>query len=91
MLRYTISRLLQLIPTILGIYALAFFIMRVLPGDPAQVILGDRATQESLDNLRRVMNLDKPLINQFGDFLSGALQGDLGQSLVTKQPVTIMI
>ncbi|MFN8421127.1 MAG: ABC transporter permease [Anaerolineae bacterium] len=91
MLRYTISRALQFIPTILGIYALTFFIMRILPGDPAQVILGDRATPENLDNLRRVMHLDQPLLNQFTDFLLGAVRGDLGQSLVTKQPVSTMI
>src|SRR5262249_47829208 len=72
-------------------YALVFFIMRVLPGDPAQVILGDRATQENLDTLRHVMHLDQPLLNQFGDFLFGSLRGDFGQSLINKQPVAAMI
>jgi ABC-type dipeptide/oligopeptide/nickel transport system permease component len=91
MLRYTANRVLQFIPTILGIYILAFFMMRVLPGDPAQYLQGDHGTQESLDNLRRTLRLDEPLINQFGVFLGNALQGDLGQSFITHQPVTVLI
>ncbi len=91
MLRYTLGRLIQLIPTVIGIYAMTFFIMRVLPGDPALIILGDRATEENLANLRHIMHLDEPLLNQFEDFIGGALHGDLGQSLVNKEPVSTMI
>lgn len=91
MLRYTINRLIQLIPTIFGIYTLAFFLMRVLPGDPATVLIGFRENQEALDNLRRVMHLDEPILSQYIAFLQGAVTGDLGRSYLTGQPVTTMI
>ncbi len=91
MLRYFASRVLQFIPTILGIYILTFFMMRVLPGDPAQYLQGDHGTQESLDNLRRTLRLDEPLINQLEAFLGSAAQGNLGESFITHQPVTVMI
>ncbi len=91
MLRYALNRLIQLIPTILGIYTLAFFLMRVLPGDTATVLIGFRENQAALDNLRRVMKLDEPIINQYFAFLQNALQGDLGRSYLTGIPVTDMI
>jgi ABC-type dipeptide/oligopeptide/nickel transport system permease component len=91
MLRYTVNRLIQLIPTIFGIYTLAFFLMRILPGDPATVLVGFRENQEALDNLRRVMHLDEPVLNQYLAFLQGAITGDLGRSYLTGQPVTSMI
>lgn len=91
MIRYATSRIIQLLPTILGIYLLAFFMMRVLPGDPALFLEGDRGDEQSIANLRRVLRLDEPLANQFLAFMGGALQGDLGQSYITRQPVTEMI
>jgi peptide/nickel transport system permease protein len=91
MLRYTFNRLIQLIPTIFGIYTMAFILMRVLPGDPAMFLIGFRDDQQALDNLRRVMHLDEPILNQYIAFLQNALQGDLGQSYLTRQPVTEMI
>lgn len=91
MTRYTFSRLLQLIPTLWGIYTLAFILMRVLPGDPATFLVGFRDDEEALANLRRVMHLDEPVFNQYVAFLQDALQGNLGQSYLTKQPVTEMI
>lgn len=91
MLRYMISRLIQLIPTIFGIYTLAFLLMRVLPGDPATVLVGFRDDEAALQNLRRVMHLDEPVFNQYVAFLSDGLRGDLGRSYLTGQPVTEMI
>jgi ABC-type dipeptide/oligopeptide/nickel transport system permease component len=91
MLRYIANRLLQLIPTIFGIYTLTFFLMRVLPGDPANFLVGARENQEALDNLRRVMHLNEPLVNQFVAFLGDALRGDLGRSYLSGQPVTALI
>lgn len=90
-MRYTIGRIVQLLPTILGIYTLTFFLMRVLPGDPALFLEGDRGTEESLANLRRVFRLDEPLVNQYFGFLGDAVQGDLGASYITRRPVTEMI
>ncbi len=91
MFRYALNRLIQLIPTIFGIYTLAFFLMRVLPGDTATVLIGFRENQEALENLRRVMKLDEPVLNQYLAFLQGALRGDLGHSYLTGIPVTEMI
>src|SRR5271165_6717876 len=91
MTRYFINRLLQLIPTILGIYTFAFILMRVLPGDAATVLAGFRDDQAQLDNLRRTMKLDEPILNQYVAFLQSSLVGDFGRSYITGQPVTEMI
>jgi peptide/nickel transport system permease protein len=91
MFRYALNRLIQLIPTIFGIYTLAFFLMRVLPGDTATVLIGFRENQEALENLRRVMKLDEPILSQYLAFLQGALRGDLGRSYLTGIPVTEMV
>jgi ABC-type dipeptide/oligopeptide/nickel transport system permease component len=88
---YALRRLIQLIPTVFGIYTFAFFLMRVLPGDPATVLAGFRDDQQALENLRRVMKLDEPLLNQYIAFLQNGVQGDLGRSYVTGQPVTEMV
>jgi len=91
MSRYILNRLLQLIPTIFGIYTLAFLLMRVLPGDPATFLVGFRDDDEALANLRSYMHLDEPLVNQYAAFLVNALHGDLGRSYLTRLPVTEMI
>jgi ABC-type dipeptide/oligopeptide/nickel transport system permease component len=91
MFRYIIRRLVQLIPTVFGIYTLTFFLMRVLPGDPATILLGFRDDQTALENLRRAMKLDEPILNQYVAFLQNGLHGDLGQSYLTGQPVSEMI
>jgi len=91
MSRYILNRLLQLIPTIFGIYTLAFLLMRVLPGDPATFLVGFRDDDEAVANLRSYMHLDEPLVNQYAAFLVNALHGDLGRSYLTRLPVTEMI
>jgi peptide/nickel transport system permease protein len=65
-----------------------FFMVRAIPGDPAQLLLGQQATQEQVQQVRQNMGLDKPVIVQYGIFLADALRGDLGQSIVTGRPVT---
>jgi peptide/nickel transport system permease protein len=65
-----------------------FFMVRAIPGDPAQLLLGQQATQEQVAQVRQNMGLDKPVIVQYGIFLVDALRGDLGQSIVTGRPVT---
>jgi peptide/nickel transport system permease protein len=62
--------------------------VRAIPGDPAQLLLGQQATQEQVAQVRQNMGLDKPVIVQYGIFLVDALRGDLGQSIVTGRPVT---
>ena len=75
----------QLIVTAIGIVTVAFFLMRAIPGDPAQYMLGDYATKEALVTLRAQLGLDRSLIEQYGLFLSRAFRGDLGTSVVTGQ------
>jgi peptide/nickel transport system permease protein len=91
MLRYTVGRFIQFIPTLIGIYLLTFLLMRVLPGDAAQFLEGDRGDEQSLAATRARLGLDQPLINQFGIFLVDAVRGDFGKSFVTNRPVTEMI
>lgn len=91
MTRYFISRIIQLLPTILGIYLLTFFMMRVLPGDPAQFLEGDRGDEQSMAETRRRLRLDDPIMVQLAAYLGNTLQGDLGRSFITTQPVSDMI
>lgn len=86
--RYIAGRLLQAIPTLLGVLAAVFFIVRVLPGDPAAMLLGDFATAEAIQATRERLGLDKPIWVQFGEFLSGLARGDLGRSFSNRLPVT---
>ena len=65
-----------------------FFMVRAIPGDPAQILLGQLATQEQVEQLREQMGLDKPVIVQYGLFLKDAVRGDLGTSIVTGRPVS---
>ncbi len=91
MLRYTVQRIIQLLPTIFGIYTVAFLLMRVLPGDPAMYILGFHDDPRALSALRANMHLDDPLGVQYVAFLGGSVQGDFGSSYLTGQPVSAMI
>lgn len=87
MIAFLLRRAALAIVTGLCVLTLVFLIVRVLPGDPAQVILGDFASQEALAALRRRLGLDQPLWLQYARFLSGALTGDWGVSMVTGRPV----
>jgi peptide/nickel transport system permease protein len=79
---------LQIIPVLLGVSIVVFFMVRAIPGDPAQIMLGQQATQAQVQQVRENMGLDKPIIVQYGLFLKDALRGDLGDSTVTVRPVT---
>jgi peptide/nickel transport system permease protein len=79
---------LQIIPVLLGVSIVVFFMVRAIPGDPAQLLLGQQATEEQVQQVRQNMGLDKPVIVQYGIFLADALRGDLGTSIVTGRPVT---
>jgi len=84
---YIARRLLSIIPTLLIVGSLVFFIMRMASGDPAVAILGASATQEALERLRAEMGLDRPLLVQYGEFLLNAVRGDFGRSLITGRSV----
>jgi len=71
-----------------GVSIVVFFMVRAIPGDPAQIMLGQQATPAQVQQLRENMGLDKPIIVQYGLFLKDALRGDLGDSIVTGRPVT---
>ncbi|GGK11105.1 peptide ABC transporter permease [Deinococcus malanensis] len=88
---YVLKRLLQIIPTFIAVLILVFLLVRLLPGDPASAILGDRATPEIVERTRRELGLDKPLPVQFGIFVQHLLRGDLGESSSLKVPVLRLI
>ncbi len=87
MTRYILERLLYMIPVLLGVSFLIFGIMALTPGDPAMVILGDGATPEALEALREEMGFNKPFLVRYFDYILNAIQGDLGNSYMTKLPV----
>ena len=91
MLRYALQRIVQLIPTILGIYTLVFLLVRVLPGDPAQFLAGSHDDAETIANLRLQLHLDDPIWTQYISFLEDSLHGDLGNSYISRRPVTQML
>src|SRR4051812_2356775 len=70
-----------------GLSVVIFAIARGIPGDPARMALGPRASQEQVNELRSELGLDRPLVEQYGLFLTGLARGDLGQSLLTRRPV----
>ncbi len=91
MLRYALGRFIQFIPTLIGIYVLTFFLMRVLPGDPALFLEGDHGDDQSLSATRARLGIDEPLSTQFMIFFTDALHGEFGRSFITRRPITEMI
>lgn len=91
MLNYAIKRLLTAVGIMWAVVTIVFFAMRVVPADPAEVVLGDYATPAAIEAFRVQMGLDRPLAEQYLGFMAGLLQGDLGRSLVTNQPVADQI
>jgi len=89
--RFILHRFLSLIPTLLGISILVFFMIQLIPGDPAEMMLGERASEQSLKRLREELGLDKPLYIQYGLFMSRLIRGDLGRALKTNEKITTEI
>jgi len=89
--RYLIRRILLTIPVILGVATLVFSLIHLVPGDPAQAMLGDGASAADVADLRTRLGLDRPLAEQYGRFMSGLVRGDLGTSFRTSQPVVSSI
>jgi peptide/nickel transport system permease protein/glutathione transport system permease protein len=87
MLLFLARRLLAAVPTLLAVLTLVFVIVRIVPGDPALVILGDQATPEAAAALRTRLGLDRPLWEQYVSFIGNALTGDFGNSMVTGRPI----
>jgi peptide/nickel transport system permease protein len=86
-LKYSVKRIIILVPVILGVTLLVFMIMSFAPGDPARGILGDNATNEQVQELREEMGLNDPVFIQYGRYILNFLKGDMGTSYSTSQPV----
>ena len=87
MLRYIARRLLSLLPVLLGITLLVFLFLHLIPGDPALVMVGERATPQQVEALRERLGLNEPLPVQYLKFLGGLLRLDLGNSIISGIPV----
>ncbi|HEY3685246.1 MAG TPA: ABC transporter permease [Streptosporangiaceae bacterium] len=88
---YILKRLIALIPVLFGISLVVFFLVRLIPGDPATTLLGVHANAQSIAALREQMGLDKSLVSQYLTFLGHLLQGDLGYSYVYSSSVLGLI
>ncbi len=88
LLRYIARRIPYVIPQLFGIILVSFFMVKLIPGDPAVMMLGPTASQQSLAALRDKMGLTKPLWQQFGYYIRDVVHGDLGTSWQTTRPVT---
>ena len=87
MLHYLAKRLFLLIFTLLGLSVVIFVVSHIAPGDPARLAAGPFATEEMVEHLKEELGLDKPLLEQYGIFVTQLLKGDLGRSIRTRRPV----
>jgi ABC-type dipeptide/oligopeptide/nickel transport systems, permease components len=91
MLSFIIHRALQIIPVIFGVTLATFLLAQIIPGDPADVLLGSMATEEAREQLRESLGLNEPVYVQYAIYLQKLVQGDLGQSFTFAQPVSQVI
>lgn len=91
MAKYIIKRLLVVIPTLLFIVFVVFFILNVTPGDPGRIMLGPTATQEQVDMLNESLGVNRPLLVRYGEYIWNALHGDFGTSYTFNVPVTSVL
>ncbi len=91
MLRYVIKRAIYAVPTLLLIVFVVFLLLHLVPGDPAQVILGVGASESEIAALREKLGLNKPLIVQFGRYVTGVSRGDLGDSFAYRKGVSQIV
>lgn len=87
MIAYIIKKLLLAVPTVLIVAVIVFGLMRMIPGDPAQILAGDIADADIVEQIREQMGLDEPLPVQFGIWAMRVVQGELGESIITGEPV----
>ena len=86
-LSFLIKRVLWSVLVLAGLSMVIFVIARVVPGDPARMALGPRATPEQVAQMQTELGLDRPIVAQYGLFIEGLTRGDLGRSLLTERPV----
>ena len=88
MLQFIATRLALVVPTFFGVTLLTFALIHLVPGDPIEILVGERAIDPARHaQLRAELGLDKPLLVQYGRYIAGVLSGDLGRSIVTREPV----
>ncbi|MDX8390688.1 MAG: ABC transporter permease [Mariprofundaceae bacterium] len=85
--RAIITRFFQAIPTVFGIVTLVFLLIHLIPGDPVDALLGEHALPADREAMRIALHLDRPLMEQYGDFLTGVLVGEWGESIIDHRPV----
>src|SRR5918992_4508789 len=88
MLRFVVRRLLLLVPILVGLSILLFVWIRALPGGPAQSLLGERATAETVAEIERQYGLDEPVYVQYWKYVGRVVRGDFGVSIRSRRPVT---
>lgn len=91
MLSLVLKRLVAAVPVVLIVATVVFGLLRMAPGDPARVIAGDMASEETIAQIRANLGLDQPLLTQYALAMGALARGDLGTSIVSKQPVSTLI
>jgi peptide/nickel transport system permease protein len=91
MLRFLGLRVLHSVPVIIGITLAAFVLIHAVPGDPIRIMLGGKASQEHIDEVEHQLGIDRPLPEQYIDFITGVPQGDLGESIILRRPVSSVV
>ena len=91
MIQYLFNRLLQAIPVLLGVIIITFVLMYIIPGDPVVSMVGERYSEETVQQLRQELHLDDPLPLQFLRYVGNVLQGNFGNSFITGEPVAALI
>jgi peptide/nickel transport system permease protein len=89
--KFVLQRPLQLLPVMIGVSIVTFVLVQLIPGDPARILLGAKATPEAIAQIRERFGLDQPLVIQYFEFLRNLLQGDLGRSVVYRAPVLSVV
>lgn len=87
MIKYIIKRIIYLVPTLFLVTLMVFFMIHLIPGDPAAIMLGEDATQEEVEVVRQSLGLDKPLYQQYAIWIGKVFKGDFGVSVHSKRPV----
>lgn len=88
MTAFILRRLLLSVPTLFGVLVVAFLVLQVVPGDPVQAMVGERADSATVARLRAQLHLDEPLIKRFGIYVGDIAKGDLGRSYITDRPIS---
>lgn len=85
--KYIFKRILMMIPVVIGVSLLVFMVLKMTPGDPARVVAGSEADEATVAQIREELGLNKPVLQQYVDYMAGMLHGDMGNSYTTGKPV----